>query len=632
MRTKLCWKSFFLVVAALGLGSTTSTEARGNEFVPDRQSVSGPDVLSYYDWCTATLKRSDDDCRRRMDEKAFERARKNQKFLTKKGRQDLLAEEMERRQRHRRDQQMQQKQNRLPSPPLRNLQVSNEAPRFWTDGGPFNILVCLVQWENHAGRMGQVPLANYEYLFNGQGRDADLAPYGTVRDWFTEMSHGQFEVSFTVMDWTVATGFTEQYATGDGSQGRNELIQQAFMPILQAADNAGVSFGDFDADFDRSIDMTVFLHSGYEGLLPGSDCDLGIPGSQRIASHARWSADASTWRSNSGYTLGSYAIVPAFRGTCDTEINRIGLIVHEMIHPFAIPDLYDTDGPAPGGIGIGGIDSFDTMANSQGQIGDLSLPGSLSVWTKYKLGWVTPTPITADGSYTLRPSSQFADAFIINEGFQLQEYLLIENRQPIQGTFDEGFFAGGGITVYHIDENIWATYSMGGYGEGNSPRGGPFQGSVWPGNNQHYPVALLQADGLYELEQALNIGHAADLYNQASQSLGPGDGSTFPNTDSYAFGVVQSTGIALSNFRVEGTSITFDVTGLGGSGGGGAGGGEQSGSTPTTAPGSSPTSAPGSSPSKSPGESPPVPSSARCNVLNMFVAATATIFTYILLR
>jgi M6 family metalloprotease-like protein len=586
-----------------------------------------------------------------MDSKAWDRAQKNRKFLTKKGRQSLYEEEMERRRRRRSQEQdldlkddgkeeastqnQQQPQSGINKPLLRKLQVSNEAPRL-ENSGTFNILVVLVQWENHASRMGKVPQSSYDYLFNGQGRDELLAPYGTVRDWFDEMSHGELQITAYVSDWIVATGYTEQSFTGDNSQGRTQELQEAFAPVMETLDNMGVDFGQFDADFDRNIDMTVFVHSGYDGLLAAADCDNNIPGSQRIASHARWAADESTWFSRAGYGLGSYAVVPAFRGTCDTQINRIGLIVHEMIHPFAIPDLYDIEGPMEGATsGLGGIDSFDTMANAQGQSSDLALPGSLSVWTKYKLGWVTPTPITADGSYTLRAAEEFPDAFIINEGFQLQEYLLIENRQPKPGTFDEKFYEGGGVTVYHIDENIWTVFSLGG-NEGNYPRGGPFLGAAWPGNNYHYPVALLQADGLYELEQALNAGHAADLYNSASQILGPGNGNTYPNTDSYAFGVVQSTGITLSNFQADGTSITFDVSGLGGSGGGGGGNAPEPTAAPPTDPSPSPIAAPTAAPAipatPSPGESPqvaPVPSSAPCHLVLSLSLVTTIIITYI---
>ena len=108
------------------------------------------------------------------------------------------------------------------------------------------------------------------------------------------------------------------------------------------------------------------------------------------------------------------------------------------------------------------------------------------------------------------------------------------------------------------------------YNIGNFPRGGPFVAD-WPGNGKHYPVAILQADGLYELEQGINGGQSADLWNQPTQVLGPGNGekiantADYPNTDSYAFGDIITTGLTIRNFQMKpgGEKImTFQVCGL----------------------------------------------------------------------
>jgi len=143
-------------------------------------------------------------------------------------------------------------------------------------------------------------------------------------------------------------------------------------------------------------------------------------------------------------------------------------------------------------------------------------PGHLSAWTKFYLGWLRPIEITSDGIYKASPVELEPQVYRISQGFYHGEYLLIENRQPIQGDFDEFFWRPGGILIYYIDENNFRVS-----GQGNSPRGGPFQEN-WPQNGNHYPVALLQRDGKYELEQALNRGHPDDFYYDPTHNIGPG--------------------------------------------------------------------------------------------------------------
>jgi len=236
-----------------------------------------------------------------------------------------------------------------------------------------------------------------------------------------------------------------------------------------------------------------------------------------------------------------------------------------MIHPFGLPEMYDTELNFGTG-NIGGLDRFDIMANPRGPSDDLAWPGHVGAWVRLELGWIEPTEITEDGTYELRPVELFPDMYIIKAGFAPKEYLLLENRQPIVGDFDEKFFSPGGVLIYHVDENIWDIFESDTV-EGNYPRGYPGQDG-WPGNGRHYPVALLQADGLYELDQGINGGQSADIWNQPSQVLGPGNGEKiffagdYPNTDSYAFGDIKPTGITIRFFQTKGDTMTFEVCGL----------------------------------------------------------------------
>lgn len=100
-----------------------------------------------------------------------------------------------------------------------------------------------------------------------------------------------------------------------------------------------------------------------------------------------------------------------------------------------------------------------------------------SAWSKYKLGWVSPTIVSVSGTYSLGQACDNADMILISTGFPSGEYLLIENRQPCG--FDAAM-SQGGLAIFHIDDNA------------NNIRGYPGQGG-WPGNGNHYEGEIKKA-------------------------------------------------------------------------------------------------------------------------------------------
>jgi subtilisin-like proprotein convertase family protein len=186
------------------------------------------------------------------------------------------------------------------------------------------------------------------------------------------------------------------------------------------------------------------------------------------------------------------------------------------------------------------------MANSWGFTGDQLNPPHFSAWSKIFLGWVTPTVISTPGTYSAPQVVTNPVVYRIDQGFPAGEYLLIENRQPVG---IESTIPQGGLAIWHIDEAK----------SGNTDQGYPGQ-SGWPQNNQHYKVALLQADGDFDLERGLNRGDSGDPYHgQGACSLGP---DTSPNTDAYQNGVISATGIAISVLDPSGSSMDFEFGGF----------------------------------------------------------------------
>ena len=402
--------------------------------------------------------------------------------------------------------------------------------------GTVKNLVVLVRFSNHTTR--SLPSrADVDVLFNAVGGDPVLAPTGSIRDVYYENSYGQMVLDSSVQDWVTVSGTEAYYANGNSG---DSTLWQALRQALQAID-ATVNFSDYDTDNDGWIDSIAFLHSGYAAEWGGSD-SYGTPYTSRIWSH-RWSLQPA-WTSAEGVRVGAYHISPAVWGVSGSEIGRIGVIAHETGHFFGLPDLYDTDSSPGEGIGSWGL-----MANSWDFNYSQRCPPHFSPWSKERLGWYQPTVIDQPGQYVLNEAESFPEVFKISAGFPSNEYLLIENRQ------NSGFdctIPQGGLLIWHIDENA-----------GYNAQGWPGQ-SGWPGNGQHYKVAVLQADGNYDLEKGNNRGDAGDTHHALGvDAIGPGPGN-YPNTDAYQSGNVYPTGHLISNISVSGPSMSFCLQSCGG--------------------------------------------------------------------
>ncbi len=414
----------------------------------------------------------------------------------------------------------------LPSPERLDARAKEWMPgmeqgpaRVGASGNVAN-LVILMRFRDHRQRPLPSP-SDFDVLFNAPGGHSTLAPTGSVADVYRENSYGQLQLQSKIVGWIDLPKTEKEYA--GGNSGLNTAIWAAIQDALDGVVAGGmVNFSDFDNEQggagDGHIDAITFVHSGFAAEFGGVDAS-GADYKDRIWSH-RWSIP--TWSANpAGVKVSNYNINPGLWGLSGSTIGRIGVISHELGHFFGLPDLYDT---SHAGSGIG---SWCLMANSWGFDGTQLRPPHMSAWCKMKLGWAHPTVITSPGTYSVQnTATSGANFFRINyAGGASTEYLLVENRQAI-GNFEGGIPAGtdgvkGGLAVWHIDEAKPA----------NNDPGYPGQPG-WPSNGKHYKVALLQADGAYDLEKGTNRGDGNDLFRKGFKdqltSL------TVPSSDSYS--------------------------------------------------------------------------------------------------
>jgi hypothetical protein len=186
-----------------------------------------------------------------------------------------------------------------------------------------------------------------------------------------------------------------------------------------------------------------------------------------------------------------------------------------------------------------------------GPDGSLYYPATLSPWCRQQLGWISPTRITTSGEYKITTAQYSGDAYRID--LAQDEYLLIENRQK---KLMDVILPGEGLLIWHIDDNMGSAWM-------NKP-GWPLQDG-WPGNNNHYSIALLSPDGQYDMEKENNYGDETDYWT-SGMALDPGPGvqeaqssqlDMYPNTDTYSQGIIKRTGIRIYDISANGDTMMF---------------------------------------------------------------------------
>jgi M6 family metalloprotease-like protein len=440
---------------------------------------------------------------------------------------------------------------------------------FHSTNGTFHNLVLLLRFADHTDRI--LPSqADIERLYNSNDvipplfmkdfdnddDDDDVVPTGSVRLFYEAISYNTFTIQTTVIDW-ITLSHTEAYY-GNSEHGFTKF-KDAIIEALNILDNGDggahsgppFDFTKFDLDSNGAIDGFGILHSGYGAEFAGVDC-YDTPDTSRIWSHKggiNWSSSPEP-NTNTGQTqvvsVNRFYVSSALRGKCQSNIVRIGVIVHELGHYLGLPDLYDETFTG------NGLGAYDFMSQSWGWDG-LGFPPYPSAWSRVLLGWANVKLIVSDGTYKVEQSATSNIVYKIDTGYPTGEYLLIENRQPVG--FDVKMEGQGGIAIYHIDNAII---------NGQNSRGYPSPGTYWPNNGKHYQVALLPADGNYDLEKGGdNHGDAGDLWHSGSQLKELRSGGSHPNTDSYQGGKVKKTGVRIYGFTHSGKYMSFKVAGLG---------------------------------------------------------------------
>ncbi len=279
--------------------------------------------------------------------------------------------------------------------------------------------------------------ALYNRIANEEGFTSSDGFRGSVRDYFSAQSDGQFTLDFDVVGpYTMPQGYA--YYGTNGPNGAIDLNVRSMITEACNQANKDVNFADYDWDGDGLVDQVFVLYAG-RGEADGGNANT------------IWPHESQLYRplSFDGVSVSTYACSNELRS--DTQINGIGTICHEFSHCMGLPDFYDTQ--YGGNFGMG---PWDPMSSGS-YLEESFCPAGYTSYERMYCGWKQPTVITGDTTITgMKGLSEGGETFIMYNDGHKDEYYLFENRTKTG--WDSALY-GSGMLVLHVDfrSYIWSS-------------------------------------------------------------------------------------------------------------------------------------------------------------------------------
>lgn len=398
-----------------------------------------------------------------------------------------------------RDSRWEQRRKKTSRPRRRGLVALDiaSAPPSRPTVGTFVGLTLLIDFSDSPAT---IPRSEVENFCNKPGYTG-FGNNGSVFDYFRDVSGGILLYTNVVAPYYRAKKPKSYYTNPAKPFGTRaqELIREALRHHIAK----GFNFAALTADGQNFIYALNVFYAGprvnawSQGLWPHQ------------------SSLASRVRLANGRTFADYQI------TDMGDQLTLGTFCHENGHMVCdFPDLYQYQGS---GLGVG---SYCLMCYG-GNGANAKNPVHVGAYLKNESGWGAAVNATAGATLSLAAGK---NDFVIHQR-SATEYFILENRQQ-QGR-DVGL-PGSGLAIWHVDETASNTK---------------------PPQPAHYECALIQADGLGQLESGGNYGDPGDLFSTATSPAFPSPPQV---TGAWRNGL--PSGLKIAQISAPGPMMSFRVT------------------------------------------------------------------------
>jgi M6 family metalloprotease-like protein len=374
--------------------------------------------------------------------------------------------------------------------------------------GTVKVLAVLIAFSDYSPVTSAASIQ--EKLFGPENTYDSNYPYESLSAYYFRSSYHQLNIQGNVLGW-YTTSYARSQVT-ENTAGREKLIKE----VLNYYDQQGHDFTQYDNDNDGTIDYFLVFWTG-----PHGEWASFWWGYQTSFSDSTYRLDGKRLRKYSWqWELYNY---PSGQFSPRTAI-------HETGHALGLPDYYDYDDSVGPKGGVGGFDMMDSTSFDH------------NCFSKFMLDWITPAVFSAGSQvFNLRAAGSFPEAVMFFPGLSpgeiFKEYFMVQNRYATMNDSRLSSINGGnvGLAVWHVNSTL------------NS------SGTSFLYDNSYTSLkllALVQADGLDEIEKAIRGFEAGDFYRPGNE-FGP---STYPATSRYDG---TPTGMGLTEIQSSGSQISF---------------------------------------------------------------------------